>query len=95
MLFRVKFDMSDRHIAKVKVSNQHIPVRFESLQTVTENNGGEGFEEYEGLVEVTPSTNKQTLQTSGKVVAEDIVIHPIPQEYGLVTYDNRKIITIT
>ena len=33
--------------------------------------------------------------TVGKVLTDNVVVHPIPKEYGLVSYDNRKIIKIT
>lgn len=82
MLFHLKFAISD----------QHIPVKFERVQTATALVGGEL---YDGVVEITPSRETQTLQTTGKVLAEDITVNPIPKEYGLVTYDNRKVITIT
>ena len=79
-------------IIKFNITDQHIPVRFENVQTATEMVGGDV---YAGPLEVTPSTTEQTLPTSGKVLAENVTIKPIPKEYGLVTYDNRKIITIT
>ena len=54
-----------------------------------------GAAPYEGDYIVMPKPEAQTLPTSGKVLAEDVTIEPIPKEYGLVTYDNRKIIRIT
>lgn len=49
---------------------------------------------YEGPVIFTPSANEQIIQTAGKTVAENIIINPIPSNYGLVTY-NGAIITIS
>lgn len=82
MEFKVKFNLL----------NRHLPVGFDRVQTATKLVGGEP---YEGPVEVIPSNEAQTLHTNGRVLQEDIVVGAIPQEYGLVSYDNRKIITIT
>ena len=38
---------------------------------------------YTGGYEVTPSGETQTLETNGKLLTQDIIIHPIP--YQLVT----------
>lgn len=82
MRFKVEFNATE----------QRIPVEFGTVQTVTKLVGGE---QYSGPLEVTPTTQKQELPTSGKVLTDNVVVHPIPKEYGLVTYDNRKIIRIT
>lgn len=79
-------------IVKFNITDQNIPVRFDDIQTATKLVGGDV---YEGPLEVTPSAEAQTLPTSGRVLAENVTIKPIPKEYGLVTYDNRRIITIT
>lgn len=47
--------------------------------------------EYEGAYEVTPSAEEQTLPTSDRVLAADIVINPIPNNYGLITYNGTTI----
>lgn len=54
---------------------------------------GEAFmpEEYHGITNVTPANQTQTLETQGKVVKENIVIDPIPSNYGLVTYNGSTI----
>lgn len=43
--------------------------------------------EYQGPYEVTPTTTAQTLATMGLLSTADIVIDPIPSNYGLVTWD--------
>ena len=45
------------------------------------------FEEYGGAAEITPSTETQVLNTGGKHVAQNIVINPIPSNYGLITWN--------
>lgn len=41
---------------------------------------------YTGETEVTPSEETQTLLTHGLVVVQDIVINPIPTNYGRIAY---------
>ena len=56
---------------------------------------GAGIEkEYHGAYEVTPSTSTQTLQTTNRVLTDNIVINPIPNNYGLITY-NGSFITVS
>lgn len=47
-------------------------------------NGGRS---YEGPYEVTPSRHVQVLPTSGRKMDDDVTVNPIPQNYGLVTWD--------
>lgn len=55
---------------------------------------GAGLPEYTGPVEVTPTNQAQTLSTAMKSVLEDITINPIPNNYGLVTW-NGSTLTIS
>ena len=48
-------------------------------------------EPYEGPYEVTPSAETQILPTAVKTADSDIVINPIPNNYGLITYDGSCI----
>lgn len=50
--------------------------------------------QYQGEYTVTPSQQTQTLNTAGRTLAENITINPIPQNYGLITY-NGGIITVS
>lgn len=49
---------------------------------------------YEGVVSVTPSTDLQVLQTKDLRMTDDITINPIPQNYGLITW-NGSVITVS
>lgn len=49
---------------------------------------------YEGETTVTPGNEPQTLETQGKLLNDNIVIHPIPQNYGLITW-NGAILTVS
>lgn len=46
---------------------------------------------YEGVVSVTPSADLQVLQTKDLRMTDDITINPIPQNYGLITYNGSTI----
>ena len=46
---------------------------------------------YTGATEVTPSLEAQTLATADKALASNIVINPIPSNYGLITWDGSTI----
>ena len=64
--------------------------------TGTVNVGGTSrAAEYDGVYEVTPTTEAQVLKTKQKLLKEDVVVAAIPKEYGLVTYNQDKTITIT
>ena len=49
---------------------------------------------YQGGYEFTPTQETQTVQTADKVLLENIIIHPIPQNYGLITW-NGAILTVS
>ena len=46
---------------------------------------------YAGPLEVTPSAEAQTLETSMKTVTDNIVINPVPNNYGLITWDGSTL----
>ena len=46
---------------------------------------------YDGPVEITPSEEAQTLDTTMKSLLENIVINPIPDNYGLSTWDGSTL----
>jgi len=50
--------------------------------------------DYGGPYEVTPSSSAQTVHTSGKSLAGDITVNPIPSNYGLVTW-NGSVLTVS
>lgn len=52
-------------------------------------------EAYDGEYAITPMTKKQVMPTKGKIMADDVVVNPIPQEYGLITYDHNRTITVS
>lgn len=46
---------------------------------------------YDGPYEITPTQEMQTLPTAGELCSENIVVNPIPQNYGLITYNGYSI----
>ena len=50
---------------------------------------------YKGPYEVTPTGEQQILPTKGLSMQSDVVVKAIPREYGLVTYDQTRTITVS
>lgn len=46
---------------------------------------------YTGNTEITPSTTEQVLATAEKVVTRNIVINPIPENYGRLLYSGNTL----
>lgn len=46
---------------------------------------------YQGVYEFTPSDETQIIPTSGLKLTQDIVINPIPSNYGLVTWNGSQL----
>lgn len=46
---------------------------------------------YDGATDITPSEAVQTLNTANKLVNENIIVQPIPTNYGLITWNGRTI----
>lgn len=46
---------------------------------------------YTGETVVTPSTTEQVLATAEKVVKRNIIINPIPSNYGLITWNGSTL----
>lgn len=46
---------------------------------------------YTGVYEVTPSADAQTLHVSGTTPTQDIIVNPIPSNYGLITWDGSTL----
>lgn len=46
---------------------------------------------YDGPMEITPTQETQTLNTTLKSLIGDIVINPIPSNYGLITWNGSTL----
>lgn len=51
-------------------------------------------QDYEGVYSVTPSSQKQVLNTASKMMLNDVTIEPIPNNYGLIGWDG-SVLTIS
>ena len=49
---------------------------------------------YTGAYDVTPSAETQTLDTAGMRMSRAVTINPIPQNYGLITW-NGSFLTVS
>lgn len=58
--------------------------------TVTHSESGP-VSHYEGPYEATPSRETQILQTAGLLLDGNITLDPIPQNYGLITYNGYEL----
>jgi len=52
------------------------------------------IDEYDGPYEVTPTNVAQTLATRGLLSTADIVVNPIPSNYGLIQW-NGAVLTVS
>lgn len=50
-----------------------------------------GGETYRGEYTFTPSAQTQTIEIAGKTARENIIINPVPSNYGLITWNGSTI----
>ena len=53
--------------------------------------GGRFYPAYDGPTSVTPSPSAQVLPTEGRAVLADIIVNPIPSNYGLITWNGSTL----
>lgn len=46
-----------------------------------------GGEKYKGPTVVTPSREEQVLETKGFLLGDNIIVEPIPKNYGLISWN--------
>ncbi len=49
---------------------------------------------YDGPIEITPSRETQVLETKEKILITNIIVNPIPKNYGLITW-NGSVLTVS
>lgn len=84
----MRIRVPEQPIVRMRCQTDRIRARF-SVKA-----GGKEPPKYDGTYTVTPSAETQILDTRGKLMQEQVVIGPIPQNYGLITY-NGNIITVS
>lgn len=65
-----------------------------SLLNAAFQDGPTLYERYDGPYTITPTSNAQTLSVRNHVMVEDLVIEPIPSNYGLITW-NGSVLTVS
>lgn len=55
------------------------------------NNAMKSIPTYRGAYEVTPNATQQILSTKYMRMEEDVVINPIPSNYGLITWNGSTL----
>lgn len=75
-------------------SQQSFGCDFDSGQEFDARMDGILAGDYTGEYEFTPSNETQLIPTAGKTVTLDIVVKPIPQNYGLISW-NGSTLTIS
>ena len=60
--------------------DENIPIQVGSAVVVTAG-------AYQGEYEVTPSLEETVLITRGKIMTQNVVVNPIPSNYGLITWN--------
>ena len=65
--------------------------RAERQISLEVNRGGQYFPEYEGPLLITPGVQAQTIPKKYRVLMRNIVVGPVPSNYGLITYNGRTI----
>lgn len=56
--------------------------------------GGGGLPAYTGETTVTPTQETQVLETANHSMLENITVNPIPENYGLITWDG-SVLTVS
>ena len=84
---------------QVSVSQVNLPVGIASNAVGLSVGLGAAYqmrqgEIYEGAYEFTPTQETQTVYTQDKTLLENITINPIPNNYGLITW-NGSVITVS
>lgn len=73
---------------KVNLSADDV-LKVEVMQGII--NKPETGEIYKGNYKVTPNQSKQILNTSGKTLTDNIVVEPIPSNYGKIIWNGSAI----
>ena len=76
---------------EIKISGK---VTTKATQNISGSLSINSCSQYEGVYEITPSNAIQILETQDKKCTDNIVINPIPNNYGLITW-NGSYLTIS
>ena len=92
MIFTTKFEELDSDFSsKFKELDSDFSTSFDENIVIEESRR----KFFEGDYEITPTREVQVLNVAEMVMTEDLVVQPIPKEYGKVTYNQNKELIIT
>ena len=84
---KLKQIQGDRiHIVSVEGDN------LGTLQSIDQGGVAQPTNAYEGPYTVTPGLSRQTLDTTGKVMTEDVTIEKIPSNYGRIDWNGSRLL---
>lgn len=83
-------ELATSHNVQMEETSTALDARLKDVQIVTRTD----VEPYGGSYEVTPTLETQTLQTENKLMERNVVINPIPSNYGLITW-NGAVLTVS
>ena len=78
------------HVEPESDTSLHVDEVDDMGLTLAERFDGGGTP-YSGRYEVTPSEFTQVLETAYRKMAANVIVNPIPSNYGLVTYNGSTI----
>lgn len=84
---QVEVELAKRPEISVDIQKQ----KSIQLETATQVVVSRVAPDYDGGYEFTPSDEQQVVPTAGKTLKENIVINPIPSNYGLISYNGFKL----
>ena len=61
------------------------------IELMLEEEGSGEYPVYAGKYEITPNLETQTLETAYRVLTSNVVIAPIPSNYGKISYDGSTL----
>ena len=72
-------------------TNSAFNVEFNAGDNFTVDLGNVTYDEYQGTYDITPGASVQTLNTKNKILLDNIKVNPIPDNYGLITWDGATL----
>lgn len=80
-------------ISQTQSISGEITIDTPTLTGVVEISGSI-YPTYSGETTITPSSEEQVVLTKGKVLVDDILINPIPQNYGRIAWNPGVTLTV-
>ena len=79
------------NIVSVEASFTGRTIEADATLTTSVRHWQTEYPDYEGEYTITPSAETQTLPSTDTVMHRDIVINPIPSNYGLITWNGTTL----